>query len=72
MGPFHPGLGDIPPNELQEHVTEDRAANMRVRKVVVLYYLEDDTLQISEPKQDNSGLPQVWSTTLRCTYLCQE
>jgi len=38
---------------------------MRVRKVVFLYYLEDDTLQISEPKQDNSGLPQVLS------YLCK-
>lgn len=43
----------------QEHVNEDPAANMRVRKVVFLYYLEDDTMQISEPKQDNSGLPQV-------------
>lgn len=36
---------------------------MRVRKVVFLYYLADDTLQISEPKQDNSGLPQA------CSYL---
>lgn len=43
----------------QEHVNEDPAANMRVRKVVFLYYLEDNTMQISEPKQDNSGLPQV-------------
>jgi hypothetical protein len=43
----------------QEHVNEDPTANMRVRKVVFLYYLEDDTMQISEPKQDNSGLPQA-------------
>ena len=43
----------------QEHVNEDPAANSRVRKVVFLYYLEDDTMQISEPKQDNSGLPEV-------------
>lgn len=43
----------------KEHVTEDPTENWRVRKVVFLYYLEDDTLQVSEPKQDNSGLPQV-------------
>lgn len=43
----------------QESVNEDPSVNMRVRKVVFLYYLEDDTMQISEPKQDNSGLPQV-------------
>lgn len=44
----------------QEHVTEDATENARYRKVVFFYHLEDDTLQISEPKQDNSGLPQVW------------
>jgi hypothetical protein len=44
----------------QEQVNEDPSANTRVRKVVFLYYLEDDTMQISEPRQDNSGLPQVW------------
>jgi EF-hand domain-containing protein 1 len=43
----------------QEHVTESPQENSRIRRVVVLYYLEDDTLQISEPQQDNSGLPQV-------------
>lgn len=29
-----------------------------VRKVVIYYYLEDDTCQIQEPKMDNSGMPQ--------------
>jgi hypothetical protein len=43
----------------QEQVNEDPSANMRVRKVIFFYYLEDDTMQISEPRQDNSGLPQV-------------
>ena len=43
----------------QQHVTENPLENTRLRRVVFLYYLEDDTMQISEPKQDNSGLPQV-------------
>lgn len=28
-------------------------------QVVVYYYLADDTVHVEEPKQDNSGLPQV-------------
>ena len=47
----------------QEHVTESANENYRIRKVIFLFYLEDSTLQISEPKTDNSGLPQV-----RCLY----
>jgi hypothetical protein len=43
----------------QEAVTESNIENHRVRRVVVLYYLADDTLQVTEPKQDNSGIPQV-------------
>ncbi len=30
----------------------------RVRRVVIYYYLEDDTLQVFEPKVDNAGIPQ--------------
>jgi hypothetical protein len=29
------------------------------QRVVVLYYLSDDSVQITEPKQDNSGIPQA-------------
>jgi hypothetical protein len=43
----------------QEAVTESNIENHRVRRVVLLYYLADDTLQVTEPKQDNSGIPQV-------------
>lgn len=42
----------------KEAVTESAVENHRVRKVVVFYYLKDDTVQVSEPKQDNSGIPQ--------------
>jgi len=42
----------------KEAVVETNLENYRVRKVVVLYYLEDDTCHILEPRQDNSGIPQ--------------
>ncbi|GMH37490.1 hypothetical protein BSKO_05363 [Bryopsis sp. KO-2023] len=42
----------------KESVVESRLENHRVRKVVIYYYLADDTMHVAEPKQDNSGLPQ--------------
>eukprot|EP00929_Paragymnodinium_shiwhaense_P075596 TRINITY_DN3866_c0_g1_i1.p1 TRINITY_DN3866_c0_g1~~TRINITY_DN3866_c0_g1_i1.p1 ORF type:complete len:749 (+),score=212.69 TRINITY_DN3866_c0_g1_i1:118-2364(+) len=42
----------------KESVVETNLENYRVRRVVIYYYLEDDTCHIIEPKQDNSGLPQ--------------
>lgn len=37
---------------------EDKNENFRIRKCVIYYYLEDDTLHILEPKIENSGIPQ--------------
>lgn len=42
----------------KEIITERREEKWRVRKCVLYYYLEDDTIHISEPKVDNSGIPQ--------------
>jgi hypothetical protein len=42
----------------KEAVVETNLENYRVRKVVIYYYLEDDTVQVTEPRQDNSGIPQ--------------
>lgn len=42
----------------QEPVVESAIENFRVRKVVVHYYLDDDTLHINEKRIDNSGIPQ--------------
>jgi len=42
----------------KETVVEANLENFRVRKVVILYYLEDETCQVLEPRQDNSGMPQ--------------
>jgi hypothetical protein len=41
-----------------EAVHESNLENFRVRKCSILYYLEDDTIQVIEPKVENSGLLQ--------------
>jgi Ca2+-binding EF-hand superfamily protein len=42
----------------KESVTECNMENFRVRRAIIYYYLEDDTIHISEPRIDNSGIPQ--------------
>jgi len=42
----------------KEAVVETNLEKYRVRKVVVCFHLEDDTCTVTEPKQDNSGIPQ--------------
>jgi len=42
----------------KEPVHESPSENYRVRRVNIHYYLEDDTICILEPKQNNSGMPQ--------------
>jgi Ca2+-binding EF-hand superfamily protein len=42
----------------KEAVHENRMENYRVRKVTILFYLEDNTIQVNEPKEENSGIPQ--------------
>jgi len=42
----------------QEPVHESNVENFRVRKCVIIYYLDDDTIHITEPKVENSGIPQ--------------
>ncbi|KAI9343610.1 hypothetical protein BDR26DRAFT_858407 [Obelidium mucronatum] len=42
----------------QEAVHEKREEQYRVRKVNIYFYLEDDTIHVSEPKYPNSGIPQ--------------
>jgi hypothetical protein len=42
----------------QEPVHESNVENYRVRKCIFLYYLDDDTFHITEPKVENSGIPQ--------------
>lgn len=47
----------------KESVVESAIENWRMRRVVIYYYLEDDSIHVAEPKQDNSGLPQVGAAT---------
>jgi len=42
----------------KESVVESRLENYKIRKLVVFYYLEDNSIMISEPKEMNSGTPQ--------------
>ncbi|XP_055373718.1 EF-hand domain-containing family member C2-like [Condylostylus longicornis] len=42
----------------QEALTEVYKAAYQIRKIKLYYYLEDDTIEISEPKVPNSGIPQ--------------
>lgn len=42
----------------KESVDESRLENSRIRKLRIFYYLVDDTFEISEEKEVNSGLPQ--------------
>ncbi len=42
----------------KESVHESALENYRVRKCVINYYLEDDTIHVTEPKVENSGIPQ--------------
>lgn len=42
----------------QQAVHESRIEQYRVRRCQVLFYLEDDTIQVMEPRVQNSALPQ--------------
>lgn len=42
----------------QEHVVESSLENYRIRKVVIYYYLSDETILVLEPRIENSGIPQ--------------
>eukprot|EP00929_Paragymnodinium_shiwhaense_P001643 TRINITY_DN101877_c0_g1_i1.p1 TRINITY_DN101877_c0_g1~~TRINITY_DN101877_c0_g1_i1.p1 ORF type:complete len:635 (+),score=101.00 TRINITY_DN101877_c0_g1_i1:98-2002(+) len=42
----------------QEPVHEDPKENCRVRRCTVFFYLEDGTMMVTEPKVENSGIPQ--------------
>jgi len=42
----------------KESVVESRLETARLRKLIVFFYLEDNSLSMLEPKQMNSGIPQ--------------
>jgi len=42
----------------QESISERPDENSRYRQCVIMYYMEDGTIRISEPRQENSGIPQ--------------
>jgi hypothetical protein len=42
----------------QEHVVENKNENYRLRKCIIYFYLTDATIYVTEPKIENSGIPQ--------------
>eukprot|EP01064_Diplonema_japonicum_P030946 TRINITY_DN5391_c1_g1_i1.p1 TRINITY_DN5391_c1_g1~~TRINITY_DN5391_c1_g1_i1.p1 ORF type:complete len:797 (+),score=138.55 TRINITY_DN5391_c1_g1_i1:144-2393(+) len=42
----------------REGVHESRLESERVRRCVVRYFLEDDTISVTEPREDNAGMTQ--------------
>lgn len=42
----------------QEAVHEKREEQYRVRSCKIYFYLEDDSIQVIEPRQKNAGVPQ--------------
>eukprot|EP01060_Flectonema_neradi_P020329 TRINITY_DN2786_c2_g2_i1.p1 TRINITY_DN2786_c2_g2~~TRINITY_DN2786_c2_g2_i1.p1 ORF type:complete len:750 (+),score=131.19 TRINITY_DN2786_c2_g2_i1:151-2400(+) len=42
----------------REGVHESRLESDRVRRCLIYYFLEDDTISVSEPREDNAGMPQ--------------
>jgi hypothetical protein len=42
----------------KESVDESKIENSRVRRLTIYYYLVDDTIEIFEEKESNSGIPQ--------------
>ena len=43
-----------------EEVTQRPSEPYRVHRCKVLFYLEDDSMQVVEARSDNSGLSQGW------------
>lgn len=54
----------------QETVTERPEENSRYRHVYIMYFMEDGTVGINEPKVENSGMPQ--GTFLKRQKVCKE
>merc|ERR1711959_133523 len=54
----------------KEAVHESREEHFRVRKVTLLYYLEDNTVQVNEPREENSGIPQ--GCLIKCHHIPKE
>eukprot|EP00002_Diphylleia_rotans_P019006 TRINITY_DN3675_c0_g1_i4.p1 TRINITY_DN3675_c0_g1~~TRINITY_DN3675_c0_g1_i4.p1 ORF type:complete len:580 (+),score=122.49 TRINITY_DN3675_c0_g1_i4:80-1819(+) len=42
----------------KEAVHESRLEQYRVRRCIIYFYLDDDTIHVAEARQDNSGIPQ--------------
>lgn len=58
MQAYPVGHGSVASVFRQESVPDSAEENSRYRHVYIMYFMEDGTLGINEPKVENSGLPQ--------------
>lgn len=58
MQTYPVGHGSVASVFRQESVPDSAEENSRYRHVYIMYFMEDGTLGINEPKVENSGLPQ--------------
>ena len=57
----------------QEAVHEKRDEHYRVRECKIYFFPEDDTIEVIEPRKENSGIPQGRFGTLEpCVLLLLE
>lgn len=54
----------------QEAVHEKREEQYRVRNCKIYFYLEDDSIQVIEPRAKNSGVPQGNLRYLKKSLIC--
>lgn len=52
----------------QEAVVESRLENCRTRECNIFYYLNDGTIHVTEPKVENSGIPQGYFIKRQLIY----
>ena len=51
----------------QEAIEEKREEKYRIRDCVILFYLEDDSVQVNESVMENSGMPQGQKDGISCS-----
>jgi hypothetical protein len=54
----------------KESVYDAPDENNRLRLLNFNYYFEDDTMEIFEPRTENSAIPQVPPSMCNCRHVC--
>jgi hypothetical protein len=55
-----------------ESVPQSPIETERVRRMIIYFYLEDDSIHVAEQKSENSGLPQVFFLNLFLMFILSD